>query len=87
MAASKPKAVYSWDQRNLIVSFWATRDGGTSYSVTWRHCLAGEETLREVVLLKGRWKAHLEHPSQAIRALIWVAKRMSEHEAAKSEVS
>lgn len=83
MARGAAKAVYTSDQRNLVVSFWALRTGGTSYSVTWRHCLAGEETLREVVLLKGTWKATLHSPWQAIRALVWVARAMEQHKAAE----
>lgn len=76
MAASKPKAAYATDQRNLSVALWANSKGGTDYSVTWRHCLAGEETLREVTLVKGHWPATLNEWEQTDRALLWLANAL-----------
>lgn len=87
MASSKPRAAYTSDQRNLMVSIWASRTGGTDYHVYWRHCLAGEENLREVTLLRGHWRGTLSAPSQGIRALVWIARAMERHAAAKDEVS
>ena len=85
MSKSQPKAAYPSDQRNLSVSLWACRTGGTSYLVTWRHCQAGEDALREVVLLKGHWPNTLNRPWQGIRALVSVAKALSTHSAAKPD--
>lgn len=83
MAASKPKSVYASDQRQLSVLVAASRTGGTTYTVVWRECLAGEERMRESVLLKGRWTATLNTPAEGIRALVWIARAMMHHARAK----
>jgi hypothetical protein len=73
VAASKPKAAYTSDQRQLSVLIAASRTGGTTYSVVWRECLAGETAMREHVVLKGKWKPTLSVEPEAIEALKWIA--------------
>ena len=85
MAASKVRAVYTSDQRNLLVTLWASRKGGTDYRVVWRYCSAGEESLREVVLLSGHWPNTLAWPWQGIRALASLSRALMSHEAAKEK--
>ena len=78
MVASKPKAAYTSDQRQVSVLIAASRTGGTTYTVVWRECLAGEERMREHVIMKGKWKATLSEQDQAVRALIWIARQFAE---------
>jgi hypothetical protein len=80
MAPSKPKAAYKTDQRQLSILIAASGIGGTTYSVTWRECQAGEERMRDHVVVKGRWPSTLNERWQALRALIWLAKAAWEAE-------
>lgn len=83
MSSAKPKAAYTSDQRQLSVLIAASRTGGTTYAVVWRECLAGEERMRETVLLKGKWRPTLNTIPEGIRALLWLAAAMREHAKAK----
>jgi len=73
VAASKPKAAYTSDQRQLSVLIAASRTGGTTYSVVWRECLAGETAMREHVILKGKWRPTLSVQDEGVEALKWLA--------------
>ncbi len=78
MAAKGVKQAYRSDQRNLVVSLWANPRGGTDYHVYWRHCLAGEEALREVTLLKGHWTAYMNEWTATPQAILWLANKVRE---------
>lgn len=78
MAAKGVRQPYRSDQRNLVVSFWANPKGGTDYHVYWRSCLAGEESLREVTLLKGHWTAYMNEWASSPAAILWVARKLKE---------
>jgi len=86
VVAKRPRAAYNTDQRNLSVSLWASSKGGTDYAVTWRHCLAGEETLREVTLIKGHWSSTLNEWEQCDRALLALANQLHAMIVAKSSM-
>jgi hypothetical protein len=77
MVASKPKAAYTSDQRQLSVLIAASRTGGTVYTVVWRECLAGEVRMRETVVLRGKWRPTLSETSEGIRALQWLSAALT----------
>lgn len=77
MAASKPKAVYRQDQRELSVFIYVDSEGHTRACITWRECAAGEATKREHELKRVRWPGAINTKEHALWCLVQLAKGLT----------
>jgi hypothetical protein len=74
MVAKKAKSVYRTDQREMSVFIYADSEGHTRAVVTWRECLAGEETKREWEVKRVRWPGAINTKEHALWCLVQLAK-------------